>query len=456
MEKIKRATNYNPLPAEEHDRASRLNGYFFARHRRGTDFIVRAPGRVNLIGEHTDYNGFPVLPVTLRRSVLIAGASLGNPEIILKNLDERFPPHRFPIDPQLPPGPAGDWSNYVRAAVVGVLRIRPLIAGARLLVDGNIPWGAGLASSSALVVASALALIAAQRGDWNAERLAEEMAVAERFVGTLSGGMDQAICLLGREGHALRIDFFPLRTRPVKLPEGYSLVVCHSLVPARKAAGAREAYNRRVAECSVATLVLQEVLGLQTAPIYRVADLFRYRPESTPSELIEALSTVIPREPVSISDLARRLGVSKADVKPLGHFEIGPDEPLKPVARLRHVLSEAERVELAELALAAGDIRRAGELMEESHASCRDNYEISCPALEELVQVAKAAGAIGPRLTGAGFGGCTVQFVADDYVPDFIEQMDRGFYRKHLTASSTLAHYRFAFKPGPAAVVAYV
>ncbi len=456
MDTLKRATNYDPLPAEEHDRASRLNGYFFARHRRGTQFIVRAPGRVNLIGEHTDYNGFPVLPVTLRRSVLIAGASLGYGEVILKNLDERFPPHRFPLDPQLSPAPLGDWSNYVRAAVVGVLRIRPLIAGARLLVDGNIPWGAGLASSSALVVASALALIAAQRGDWNAERLAEEMAVAERFVGTLSGGMDQAICLLGRENHALRIDFFPLRTRLVPLPPGYSIVVCHSLVPARKAAGAREAYNRRVAECNVATLVLQEVLGLQSVPIYRVADLFRYRPQSTAEELLDALRSVIPEEPVSIADLARRLKVSKADIKPLGHFEIQPEDPLWPVRRLRHVLSEAARVELAEQALHAADVRRVGELMEDSHRSCRDDYEISCPALEDLVRVAKQAGALGPRLTGAGFGGCTVQFVADDYVPDFIEQMDRGFFRKHLSAAYHLANYRFAFKPGPPAVVAYV
>lgn len=456
MSYIKRPTCYDPLPKEEHDRASQLNGYFFIRNRRATEFIVRAPGRVNLIGEHTDYNGFPVLPVTLRRSVLIAGASLGQAEVILKNLDERFPPYRFPLDPQLAPAAPGDWSNYVRAAAVGLMRMRPLLVGARLLVDGDIPWGAGLASSSALVVGSAIALLAAQRAQWNAQRLAEEMAVAERFVGTLSGGMDQAICLLGQEGHALRIEFFPLRTRPVKLPDDYSIVVCHSLIPARKAAGAREAYNRRVAECSVATLVLQEVLGLQAAPVYRVADLFQHRPQSTPEELLEVLQEVIPEEPVSIAELARRLKVSKADVKPLGHFSIGPDEPLRPVARLRHVLGEARRVDLAEQALSAGDVLRVGELMEESHRSCRDHYEISCPALEELVSVAKAAGSIGSRLTGAGFGGCTVQLVADDYVADFIEQMDRGFYRKRLSAVHHLPNYRFAFKPGPPATVAFV
>ena len=448
--------NHPPAAALTHDeeeRSSRLIDAFRGAVGRPAGFLVRAPGRVNLLGEHTDYNGLPVLPMAIDRSVMIALAPRQDRTIRLFNTSPQFTPCTYELSDAIPPYADGNWGNYSKAAAQGLARHcgARLQRGADLLIDGNIPAGAGLSSSSALVVANALAVLAANDIDLPYESLAELLPLAERYVGTLSGGMDQATSLLARAGHALRIDFFPLRVRTVPLPAGYSIVVCHSLVQAEKSGAAKRAYNLRVIECRLACRVLDRLLGTGVPRrLDTFGDLTVFFPHRPLLDFLSYLTAQLPERPLSLSEIAALIGTS-----PERLYEecgaIGDAFALLP--RTRHVLSEAERVEQAERALRDGDALAFGQLMDASHGSCRDDYDISCPELEELIRIAKEAGAVGARLTGAGFGGCTVNLVAEPEVPAFLMRLDRYFYRSRLAHSERVGQYRFLFKPQAGAAV---
>ncbi len=384
-----------------------LAARFAARYGRAATALVRAPGRVNLIGEHTDYNGLPVLPFAIDREVHLAAAPRRDRTVTVASSGDRFPPREYALEETIDPGPSGDWANYHRAAAQGL--IEELGAGALrggdFLIAGDIPPGAGLSSSSALVVGSMLAMLAVNGRDMAAHLLADLAATAERYVGTHSGGMDQAVCLLAQPGHALHIDFFPLRTRPVAIPPGAGFVVCHSLVEAEKSGAARDAYNLRVRECRLACRIFDSVLD-PDMPLANLGELQRRAPQRPLDEWVNVLAAALP--------------------------------PFPPVLlrRVRHVLTEAERVAAAEEALAAGDWTRLGALMNASHASCRDDYEISCDALDELVATARSNGALGARLTGAGFGGCTINLVRAADVERFVARMEETFYRSRAGAAA--------------------
>jgi N-acetylgalactosamine kinase len=413
---------------------------------RPPEFIVRAPGRVNLLGEHTDYNHLPVLPIAIDRDVLVAGAARRDRSIVLHNAAAAFPPRSYELVDPIPAFAAGDWGNYPKAAAQGLLHHcgERLATGADLYVDGNIPAGAGLSSSSALVVASALALLAANDVELPYPSLAEVLPTAEQYVGTLSGGMDQAISLLAQAGHALRIDFAPLQVRTVPLPPDHVVVVCHSLVRADKSGNAREAYNRRVIECRLACRILQDALGTAEDPAFSLGEITRrFRQRSLPS-LVEVLRARVDA-PLSLAAAASLLRTSSRQLQSDLAIPAGISGPFDVVRRARHVLSEAGRVERAEERLRAGDAAGFGRLMDASHASCRDDYEVSCAALDELVTVAKQAGALGARLTGAGFGGCTVNLVRAADVTGFVNAIDEGFYRSRLTGTQQPEEWRFIF-----------
>ncbi len=411
------------------------------------ELVVCAPGRVNLIGEHTDYNGFPVLPAAIDREIVVAAKLQHEARIDAVSSAESSPARCSLVEP-LQPDPPGSWSNYLKAAVQVLLHYVPEPRGACLLVDASLPAGAGLSSSSALVVGTGVALLALHEQFPPRNELAEQFAAAERFVGTLSGGMDQAISLLAEPGTALRIDFFPLRTRVVPFPSGYRIAVCHSLVRAEKSGHARTAYNRRVWECTLGCRTLAMVLGKgRRLPLTRLADACRYEPSWPLSRFVDALAEVVPSRPVSARELAHSLNVSLDELLPPGPPVVPPEEPLPILARVRHVFEEAERVDQAVEALVRGDVEALGRLMEASHASCRDYYEVSCEALEELVACARSAGAIGPRLTGAGFGGATVQLIPEAAVDAFFATLDATFYRKRLPPGADAGPYRFGFVP---------
>lgn len=352
---------------------------------------VRAPGRVNLIGEHVDYNDLPVLPMALQCATHIAARARDDTRVRLANADPRFGAREFELSGAIERSPQGDWSNYVKAAAQTLARECGVARGADLFVSGAIPAAAGLSSSSALVVAAGLALAHVNAQPVRQLEFAELMARAEHYVGTNSGGMDQAICMAGRAGHALMIDFAPLRAEPLRCPDEWRFVVAHSLVEADKSGAAREHYNQRRADCALALNALLATPEFADAPR-------SYR------GLLERFG-------------AERLAWSAARVL-----------EGRPLARLRHQLSEFARVQRARQCLIARDAEGFGEAMNASHASLRDDYEVSCPQLDALVDAACSSGALGARLTGAGFGGCIVALARAERLDQLRAGLEKRFY----------------------------
>lgn len=375
--------------------------------------VVRAPGRVNLIGEHIDYAGLPVLPMALQREVRLAFAPRTDATVRIANLDPTFEPRRFAAQPDVEPFAPGDWGNYVKAAVVGVAEWYGPPRGFDAIVDSDLPVAAGLSSSSALVVAAALALLAANEIELSDRAvLTELLARAERFVGTEGGGMDQAICLGARRGSAMRITFDPLRLTALPVPPRWRFVVAYSLVPAAKSGTAQEAYNRRRSDCEHALEIMIDHLGHRGAV-------------TTYAELLER---------VGVDELVDVAGAA-----------------LDPVlaARFRHVVTEARRVFDAERALAAADPTAFGRAMNESHRSLRDDYEVSSAELDRLVELAMAGGAAGARLTGAGFGGSIVALATDTSLDAVLDRVAE-FYPER-SVQDALQRQLFVAQPSDAA-----
>ncbi|MBS1241925.1 MAG: galactokinase, partial [Gemmatimonadetes bacterium] len=333
--------------------------------------VARAPGRVNLIGEHTDYNGLPVLPMALDREVVIAFRPRADHRVILHNVEPRFPTVEFELAAAVDPDRAGAWGNYPRAAGQALWAELGPLRGIEGVVGSTVPVAAGLSSSSALVVAIAVALLDANQRSVERRRLMDLLASGERYVGLQGGGMDQAISLGGRAGHALRIDFRPLRLTPVPVPADWVFLVASTGIEAAKAAGARDAYNTRVSEC-------REALARFSATCLG---------GKAPGDYQELLRRIAPEEAILLADGALS-----------GHL----------LQRFRHVVTEGRRVDLAQQAMEGRDLDEFGRLMRASHQSLRDDYEVSSTELDRLVDVAQTAGAVGARLTGAGFGGCIV------------------------------------------------
>jgi N-acetylgalactosamine kinase len=402
--------------------------------------LIRAPGRVNLIGEHTDYNGYPVLPMAIEREILAAWAPAKDDTVRIANRDIRFPARAFPARLPLEPFPQGDWGNYAKAAVHGLLEERAVSVpakGFRALYSGNIPDAAGLSSSAALVVATGLVFLAANGKTCAPLALADLLSRAERYVGTEGGGMDQAISLLAEPGKALKIDFFPLRVKPVSLPKGYVFVISHSLVKATKSAEVRAQYNLRVVECRLACALATQALTKRTGIALRPKRLSDLAPErlSLPAEKADRIVyDALGENPWSLTEIAKKLGKSEKQISD-SYCRLQDGSPVPEPAsgfklwkRYRHVANEARRVEQAVLELEKGEAEAFGNLMNESHASCRDDYEVSCPELEGLVAIARDHGALGARLTGAGFGGSSVSLVPEDKAGLLMEGLKKEYY----------------------------
>jgi galactokinase len=305
---------------------------------------VSVPGRVNLIGEHIDYHNLPVLPMAIQRRVAVTFEPLAGRKIEAKS--ENYPLREFSMD-LLDPFPPGDWGNYLKAAVQMLERRWPLKCGIKATVTSDLPLAAGLSSSSALMTAIALALLKANSINPSIYELMELLPEGEQYVGTRGGGMDHAAVLASRAGSALFLQFAPLKFEPISIPPDWAFLVAHSLTIAQKSGAVKQEYNSR-----------------------RVAG----------NEAFRKLQT-------------------DPDTKGLSEDERNAHS---------HVTSEAKRVELAVEALRADDIETFGSLLFASHASLRDQLKVSNPALDDLVVCAKEAGALGARLTGAGFGGCAI------------------------------------------------
>lgn len=401
-------------------------------------FLVRAPGRVNLIGEHTDYNGLPVLPMPIRQDIRIACAPRPDARLRLQNIDPAFPPAAFENAHEIAPSPPGAWENYCKAAIHGInRRFGPSATpGMDLLVSGSVPSRAGLSSSSALVVASALAYlkVLGKSLDTDITRLdlAALLAEAEHYVGTQGGGMDQAIILLGREGHACKINFFPLRVEPAPLLPDHAFLVCHSLVAANKTGDALHRYNAgpRLARliCALVEKQAQEDFSDEVR-LDRLGELWAGHLCLTDNEVRQLFGRALPAPKTTLQQAAKRLGLTPAQVRANWLDDLPePPDGFTLQARARHIRTESIRVEAARDALLAADPERLGALMNESHRSCAEDYKISCPELDRLVAAARKAGALGARLTGAGFGGCIVALVPCRDLKPAVEAIRDTYY----------------------------
>ena len=280
-------------------------------------------------------------------------------------------------------GPTGHWSDYVRG-IAGVLQASgDSVRGANLVIKGEVPIGAGLSSSAAIEVASALALLATSGLTWSRLRVALACQRAEHeYAGTKCGIMDQFVSCCGRANHALLLDCRSLECELLKIEDRVRIVVCNTMVKHELAAGE---YNRRRTDCETGVRFLQQFI-----------------PE------IRALRDV------SLSQLA----------------EYGTGLPPVTFRRCRHVISENARVLEAANALKESELARFGALMGESHRSLRDDYEVSCEELDLMVKLGnRCAGVYGARMTGGGFGGCTVNLVDADSVADFKATVERDYKR---------------------------
>jgi galactokinase len=370
----------------------------------GETGLVSAPGRVNLIGEHIDYHGLPVLPIAMRRSVRVAFRARADRTIRAVS-SGGYGCREFAWSPELVPAAAGDWENYLRAAAQAVGGKWGIGHGLDAAIVSDLPPAAGLSSSSALIVAFTLGLLQANRRQTSFEELMEILPEGEQFVGTRGGGMDHAASLASEEGCASLIEFDPLSARPIPVPEDWAFLVAHSLTVAEKSGPAREQYNAR----RVAGTTALKRLGFAS---YRAAINAH-----TPAEL-QALAKSLP----------------------------SADEQ----ASFLHVVSEALRVRAAVAAMEQRDAAAFGALLLASHASLRDRLGVSSAALDRLVEAAMLSGALGARLTGAGFGGCAVVFCMLRDLPEVRRKLIDRYYSEspEFDANMHLIHA----KAGPGAL----
>jgi galactokinase len=319
---------------------------------------VQAPGRVNLIGEHTDYNDGFVLPCAIDYHTLIAARPRGDRQVRVLACDMDDAPDTFSLDDAIVPRTDALWANYVRGMVKLLQQAGHRLSGMDLAIAGNVPQGAGLSSSASLEVAVGHAFKQLCVPELAATALARLAQRAENeFVGCNCGIMDQLISACGQAGHALLIDCRSLEVQPVPLPAGVAVLIVHSRV---KRGLVESEYNTRRAQCEAAARHYQ-------VPALRDLDLARLQAGA------HGLDATVLR-------------------------------------RARHIVTENQRTLDAAHALASGDLIRLGALMAQSHASMRDDFDITMPAIDQLVVIAQQAIGTegGARMTGGGFGGCIV------------------------------------------------
>ena len=344
---------------------------------------VQAPGRVNLIGEHTDYNDGVVLPCAIDYHTVICGSPRSDRRVRVMAVDYAGELDEFALDEAIEPRGDRLWANYVRGVVKCLRDSGHQLGGADLAISGNVPQGAGLSSSASLEVATGQFFKTLYGLDIAPAELARIGQRAENhFVGCNCGIMDQLISALGESGHALLIDCRNLATQAVAVPDGVAVVIINSNVQ-RGLVGSE--YNTRRRQCE------------EAARFFGVKAL-------------------------------RDVGLSAFNARPPG---------LDPIAarRARHIISDSQRAIDLAAALANADLARVGELMAQSHASMRDDFEITHPAIDALVDIVKnvLGNDGGVRMTGGGFGGCVVALLPKALVGDV-----RAAVAAHYPAASGL------------------
>ena len=359
--------------------------------------VSHAPGRVNLIGEHTDYNDGFVFPIAINRSICCAFGpdKPGSVRIYSKTFGSEYI-----YRSEEKPSSRGNWSDYPVGVLLEFKKVGISIEGCNCVIVGDVPLGAGLSSSAALEVSFALGCLAFSGEEMDRRDLALLCQRAENtFAGVKCGIMDQFISIFGKRGEALLIDCRSLEFRSIALPPGVDVVAVNSHV---KHGLVDSEYNRRREECSAGVEFLRK----------------------------SGVDTITALRDVSSEKLNKQISRMGTNVG----------------KRCRHVVTENERVLEAEKAFKAGDSAWFGELMNQSQESMRDDYEISCQEIDILCEFAQRyPGVYGARLTGGGFGGCTVNLIEQTASEDFMKDI-LSFYRKKTGIEAEA--YRFEASSG--------
>ncbi|KAJ2082983.1 galactokinase [Coemansia sp. RSA 988] len=446
-------------------------------------FIARAPGCVNIIGEHIDYCGFPVFPMAIVPDFLIAVRATDESLVRLANLNPKYEASTFSCAPHTAVTinkTQHEWTNYFKCGYKGAIDAvgcaKPY--GMQCLIDSSVPASSGLSGSSALVCSALLATMKVN-GKALSQRDIVEIAVAcERLIGINGGGMDQTASIMSHPQSAMFIEFDPvLRVTPVKFPSTtppIAFVIANTLVVSDKAVTASVCYNLRVVETRIGALLLAKHLGIADRSVCKDVDPLTFKivmdeylsaedcggsdcnsdndyDDDGKTEGIESwisrLDTMLKEvqkafgthpEGYTREEMALALNMTPAELSAAIHEDKFPvqAEKFKLLQRAQHAFSEALRVVRFRQICESGDtntdyFQELGELMNQSQDSCRDLFECSCDELDELCSIARRAGAFGSRLTGAGWGGCTVHLIPASNVDGFIAVLKEEFYAKH-------------------------
>ncbi|KAK9882323.1 hypothetical protein WA026_020441 [Henosepilachna vigintioctopunctata] len=414
----------------KNDRLDRLKQLFLETFGGYPKFVVRVPGRVNLIGEHIDYCGYGVCPMALQQDMLLAVSENNTRNIVLVNANKKY--KKQVLEPAFSGCKSPEWEHYFLCGVRGVQEALPgdfQLKGMNIVADGNIPPSAGLSSSSALVSASALCTFYINGITPVKEDIADLCAKAERYIGTQGGGMDQAIAFLATDGCAKYIEFNPLRATDIKLPEGAVFVIAHSLAEKNKAAS--NDFNCRVVECRLAAQLLAKAKEVDWRNVKKLGDVHNMLGVDL-VEMIQLVKSLLHEESYKKAEIAEILGISELEMEENSLTKNTEDvKTFKLRQRALHVFEEAERVRqfkaICEKTADVGTLRELGSLMYQSHESLRDLYEASHPQLDKIVDISRKF-CYGCRLTGAGWGGCTVALVAPDKVEEYLNALKVEFY----------------------------
>ena len=437
-----------------HERYAKLLSSFEAKYGEKAKYLVRAPGRVNLIGEHIDYSGYGVLPMALEQDITVALTANNSGKLLLANTSDAYNDHNCQISEIQISG--HQWFEYFFCGWKGIVEHFSLDSpkGMKVLLDGNIPPSAGLSSSSALVCCAALSTVVANDLTLPSKKeLAEICTKCERYIGTEGGGMDQSISFMAEPGIAKMIDFNPIRCSDVRLPSSAAIVVSNTLVLANKAAFTN--YNERVVECRIASQVLAKCKGLKWQDIRKLGQLMDAL-QLPLDKMIAVVADNLHDEAYTKEEVCNALEISEEDLKiqcmspsttGMKQFELKK--------RAMHVYTESLRVIQFKMATEnpSVTIQELGKMMSESHASCRDLYECSCRELDELAVLCEKSGSYGTRLTGAGWGGCAISLVSKDAVDDFMQCVTEAFYKPHPERFRQVSTSLFATSPGGGASI---
>ncbi|XP_040562328.1 N-acetylgalactosamine kinase isoform X1 [Gallus gallus] len=396
-----------PVQLVEQPRLLKLKESFIAKFGSAPKFYVRAPGRVNLIGEHIDYCGYAVLPMAIEQDILIAVEPVKTEVVQLANINSSYLDFSTSVNNIQINKSKPQWHNYFLCGLKGIQ-----------------------------------------------VELAEICTKSERYIGTEGGGMDQSISFLAEEGTAKLIEFRPLRATDVRLPSGAAFVIANSCVEMNKAATSH--YNIRVMECRLATKLLSKSKSLDWKKMLRLQDVQASLGVSL-EEMLTIVEEVLHPEPYSTEEICKCLGISLEDLRSQILSQNTQNvSTFKLYQRAKHVYSEAARVlEFKKICSEAPDnaIQLLGELMNQSYISCKEMYECSCPELDRLVDICLQFGAIGSRLTGAGWGGCTVSMVPTDKLNTFLKNVKKAYYQNDGQRLALENNGLFATKPGRGALV---